>query len=211
MLKGAIFDFDGTIVDSMYIWKNIGMDYIHSLGIEPQESLNEIFAKFSLEEAAEYYRKNCGVTLSANKILNGVNEMISDFYQTKVTLKKGIKEYIHYLCAQDVKMCIATLSDVKIVKETLCRLGIAEYFSETVTCKNGKTTPDIYRTALAHLGTENNETCVFEDSCYAAKTAKKDGFYVVGVFDEYESEQHLLAKISDVYIKDYSDKVLKSL
>lgn len=211
MLKGAIFDFDGTIVDSMYIWENIGMDYIYSLGIEPQENLNDIFVNLSLEEAAEYYRKNCGVALSSSKILNDINEMVSDFYQAKVTLKNGIREYMNYLGEQNVKMCIATLSDKKIVNETLCRLGIAEYISEIITCKNGKTSPEIYQTALAHLGTVKNETYVFENSYYAAKTAKEDGFCVVGVFDEYESEQELLKAISDVYIENYWDKSLKSL
>ena len=69
MLKGAIFDFDGTIVDSMYIWDNISRDYLRSLGIEPEEKLNEVFEKFSLEEAAVYYQQNYGVTLSVAEIV----------------------------------------------------------------------------------------------------------------------------------------------
>ena len=82
MLKGAIFDFDGTIVDSMYIWDNISMDYLRSLGIEPRENLNEVFANFSLEQAAKYYQDNYKVTLSVNEIISGVNEMIKEFYRT---------------------------------------------------------------------------------------------------------------------------------
>ena len=214
MLKGVIFDFDGTIVDSMYIWDNISMDYLRSLNIEPIENLNEVFARMSLEEAAEYYRKNYGVTLSVSEIISGVNKMIKNFYQTKVTLKKGIKEYLDFLHVRGVKMCIATLSDKELVKETLFRLGVSDYFLEVFTCTEfgtGKTTPEIYRTALSYIATSKEETYVFEDALYAAKTAKADGFSVVGVYDAYEPNQLILKDISDVYIKDYTDGKLKTI
>lgn len=214
MIKGAIFDFDGTVVDSMYIWDNISMDYLRSLNIEPREKLNEVFAKFSLEEAADYYRKNYGVTLSVSEIISGVNEMIKTFYRTKVTLKKGIQEYLKFLDDHGVKMCIATLSDKELVKETLYRLGVADYFSEVLTCTEfgtGKTNPEIYRKALSLLGSSKEETYVFEDALYAAKTAKTDGFSVVGIYDEYEPNQDALKSLADVYINDYTDSVLKTI
>ena len=214
MLKGAIFDFDGSLVDSMYIWENISMDYLRSLGIEPKEKLNEVFEKFSLEEAAVYYQQNYGVTLSVAEIVRGVNEMIRTFYRTEVTFKKGIKDFLETMKQKDVKMCVATLSDTELVKETLTRLGIAEYFTEVFTCTEfgtGKTNPDIYRTALMHLGTQKDETFVFEDALYAAKTAKEDGFNVVGIYDKYEPNQDTLKQISDLYIQDYTDERLMKL
>ena len=73
MLKGAIFDFDGTLVDSMFIWETFGEDYLRSLGKEPKENLREAFATFTLEQAAEYYRQNYGVTLSVEEIVSNVN------------------------------------------------------------------------------------------------------------------------------------------
>ena len=214
MLKGAIFDFDGSLVDSMYIWEIISMDYLRFLGIEPEEKLNEVFEKFSLEEAAVYYQQNYGVTLSVAEIVRGVNEMIRTFYRTEVTLKKGIKDFLETMKQKDVKMCVATLSDTELVKETLTRLGIAEYFTEVFTCTEfgtGKTNPDIYRTALMHLGTPKDETFVFEDALYAAKTAKEDGFNVVGIYDKYEPNQDTLKQISDLYIQDYTDERLMKL
>ena len=214
MMKGAIFDFDGTVVDSMYIWDNISMDYLRSLKIEPRENLNEVFAKFSLEEAADYYRKNYGVSLSVSEIVSGVNEMIKTFYNTKVMPKNGIKKYLEYLKECGVKMCIATLSDKELVLNTLCRLELSKYFSEVFTCTDfgiGKTTPDIYRTALLHLGTPKEETYVFEDALYAAKTAKADGFSVVGIYDRYEPNQEMLKKVSNLYIKDYTDGLLRTI
>ena len=214
MLKGAIFDFDGTIVDSMYIWDNISMDYLRSLGIEPRENLNEVFANFSLEQAAKYYRDNYKVTLSVNEIISGVNEMIKEFYRTKVTLKKGIENYLSYLGGRGTKICIATLTDREIVIETLERLGVMKHFSEVFDCNeypNGKNTPELYNTALNQLGTQKDETYVFEDALYALKTAKNAGFPTVAVFDKYEPLQKELESISDIYISDYTDTRLYTI
>lgn len=212
MLKGAIFDFDGTIVDSMYIWENIAADYLLSLGIKPKEDINKVFEKLSLNEAAEYYRTNYGVKLSTEQIICGINEMIKEFYRTKVTLKNCIAEYLEYLSGKKVKMCIATLTNKEIVKETLHRLGVSEYFPEVFTClQTGKTEPDIYRTALLHLGTKKEETCVFEDAFYAAETAKKDGFSVVGIYDKYERNQEKMMSVCDMYISGFNETRLYTI
>ena len=84
MIKGAIFDFDGTLVDSMFIWDTFGEDYLRTLGKEPRENLSETFKTFTLEQAAEYYRKNYGVTLSVEEIVDGVNDMVAEIYTAPV-------------------------------------------------------------------------------------------------------------------------------
>ena len=214
MLKGAIFDLDGTLLDSMFIWDTIGEDYLRSLGKEPHEDLREAFMPLTLEEAAEYYREHYGVTLSVREIVDGVNAMVEGIYRTKVTLKPGINEYLHWLKENGVKMCVATVTDRYLVEETLDRLDIRHYFSEIFTCAEvgfGKDKPIIYRKALEHLGTAKKETCVFEDSLFALKTAKADGFHTVGVYDKHESRQDELRHLADYYIREYSDPVLKTI
>ena len=108
MLKGAIFDLDGTLLDSMFIWETIGEDYLRTLGKEPHEDLKEIFMTLTLEDAAEYYREHYGVTLSVKEIVDSVNAMVEGIYRTKVTLKPGIAEYLRWLKENGVKMCVAT-------------------------------------------------------------------------------------------------------
>lgn len=214
MLKGAIFDLDGTLLDSMFIWDTIGEDYLRTLGKEPHEDLREAFMPLTLEEAAEYYREHYGVTLSVREIVDGVNAMVEGIYRTKVTLKPGIEEYLRWLKENGVKMCVATVTDRYLVEETLERLGIRHYFSEIFTCAEvgfGKDKPIIYRKALEHLGTKKDETVVFEDALFALRTAKADGFTAVGVYDKHESGQDELRHLADYYIRDYTDSVLKTI
>ena len=213
MIKGAIFDLDGTLLDSMFIWDTIGEEYLRSLGKEPHEDLKETFMTLTLEEAAEYYREHYGVTLSVKEIVDGVNAMVEQTYRTKVTLKPGIAEYLAWLKENGVRMCVATVTDRYLVEETLERLGVRHYFSEIFTCAEvgfGKDKPIIYQKALEHLETEKRDTYVFEDMLFALNTAKTDGFPTVGVYDRHEAHQDDLKELSDYYIRDFTDPILKT-
>ena len=214
MIKGAIFDLDGTLLDSMFIWDTIGEEYLRSLGKEPHEDLKETFMTLTLEEAAEYYREHYGVTLSVKEIVDGVNAMVEQTYRTKVTLKPGISEYLAWLKENGVRMCVATVTDRYLVEETLERLGVRHYFSEIFTCAEvgfGKDKPIIYQKALEHLGTEKSDTYVFEDLPFALNTAKTDGFPTVGVYDRHEAHQDDLKELADYYIFDFTDPILKTI
>ncbi len=207
MIKGAIFDFDGTLVDSMFIWDKIGETYLRSLGKEPKEDLAETFKTFTLEQSAEYYRTHYGVTLSVQEIAYGVNEMVAEIYRTKVTLKSGVRDFLAKLYSKGVKMCIATVTDSPIVEDVLVRLGIRDFFVEIITCADighSKETPHIYRKALEILGTKKDEAVVFEDAYHALMTAKNDGFKVAAVKDTHEPRQAFMRAIADYYVSDYS-------
>ena len=206
MIKGAIFDLDGTLVDSMFIWDTFGEDYLKTLGIEPKENFAETFKTFTLEQAAEYYREHYGVTHSVGEIVNDINNMVSEIYQTRVNLKSGVKEFLKRLHKRGVKMCVATVTDRIVAEDVLKRLEVLEYFSEIFTCAEvggSKESPEIYRRALKHLETEKEETVVFEDVFHALKTAKNDGFKTAAVYDIHELQQEKMKEIADYYIKDF--------
>ena len=214
MIKGAIFDLDGTLLDSMFIWDTSGEEYLRSLGKEPHEDLKETFMTLTLEEAAEYYREHYGVTLSVKEIVDGINAMVEQTYRTKVTLKPGISEYLAWLKENGVRMCVATVTDRYLVEETLERLGVRHYFSEIFTCAEvgfGKDKPIIYQKALEHLGTEKSDTYVFEDLPFALNTAKTDGFPTVGIYDRHEAHQDELKELADYYVLDFTDHILKTI
>lgn len=213
MIKGAIFDLDGTLLDSMFIWDTIGEEYLKSLGIEPKENLAQTFKTFTLEQAARYYRKHYNVRLSEGEIVEGINKMVAENYRTKVALKEGAGDFLERLRCAGVKMCIATVTDKNIVEDVLMRLEVRDFFSEIFTCGEvgvGKESPEIFRLALKHLGTKKTETLVFEDSFHALKTAKEDGFKVAAVYDEHENRQEEMRELSDYYLKSFSGFCLKT-
>ena len=208
MRQGAIFDVDGTLLDSMSVWANIGADYLRFLGYEPRENLNETFKSMSLYQAACYYQSEYGVTLSTEEIIAGVNDRIGQFYRERAGLKPGVAGFLRQLREKGVKMCIATATDRPLVEAALERCGVLAYFSDIFTCfsvGHGKDEPVIYRTALEHLQTARAKTIVFEDALYAARTARRDNFVTAAVYDAYEKHQAELRAAADLYITDFTD------
>lgn len=178
-IEGAIFDVDGTLLDSLSIWDTVGGDYLLSLGIQPEENLTEIIKDMSLTQAAIYFQTEYDVEKSVEDIIGGINGIVQDFYLEKVQLLPGVIEFLNLLSMQNVKMVVATVSDKSIIEKTLLRCGIRDFFSEILTCEEvgaGKDEPIIYEVALDKLGTSKENTIVFEDALYAIKTAEKAGF-----------------------------------
>ena len=206
MIKGAIFDLDGTLIDSMFIWDTFGEDYLRTLGITPRENLAETFKTFTLEQSAKYYQNHYDVKLSVDEIVDSINNMVAEIYQTKVTLKSGVKDFLERLHKSGVKMCVATVTDRSVAESVLKRLGVFEYFLQIFTCAEvgcSKESPEIYRYALNYLGTAKEETVVFEDVLHALTTAENDGFKTAAVYDAHELQQDKMKEIADYYITDF--------
>jgi len=207
MIKGAIFDLDGTLLDSMSIWDSVGVDYLLSKGYTPKDGLKDNFKNMSMIQAGEYLKSEYSIPLSAQEIVDGVNAMTEDFYINRVQLKEGAKELLEYLNARGVKMCVATATDGYLVEAALERCGVRGYFSKIFTCTDvghGKNEPVIFRKAMEFLGTDRSNTAVFEDALYAIKTAKKDGIPVVAIFDAYEQHQEQVKALADIYLQRIS-------
>ncbi len=206
---GAIFDLDGTLLDSMYIWDTIGEVYLRSLGIEPRENLNKTFKAMSLLQAAVYYQSEYGVALSTNEIMDGVNHMVERLYFHDVIVKPGVKNMLERLKQAGVGMCIATATDLHLAEAALNRNGIRTYFSGIFTCTDvgsGKDTPTIFNRALAHLGTPRQSTVVFEDALHAIKTAKGAGFPVVAIYDPSEAEHSdEIRSLANAYFNSFTE------
>ena len=206
MIRGAIFDMDGTLLDSMSIWHTLGEDYLRSLGLEPRENLRETFKTFSTEQAARYYRDHYGVALSVPEIVAGINGLIGRFYREEAPLRPGVADFLHRLQAAGVKMCIATATDRALAQAALTRCGVWDCFDGIFTCAEvgcGKERPDIYEAALHFLGTARADTWVFEDAFHAAATAAGAGFPVLGVYEDSEQEQAGLRRVSRVYLPGF--------
>ena len=207
-IHGAIFDVDGTLLDSMVIWEEAAVRYLHSLGFEPEENLSEKIMTMSMEEGADYVIAHYGVNLTRKEILDGIRELIRGFYEDEVQLKPGVEQVIKLLASKDIPMIIATSSDSECVTAGLKRLGVWKYFKGILTCSDigkGKTEPDIYLAAAKEIGSRPSETVVFEDALHAIVTAKNAGFITVGIYDSYNQDEEKIRKVADYYYKSWDE------
>lgn len=221
MIKGAIFDLDGTILDSMSIWDNAAEMYLSTLGIEAEAGLSRIMFTMSMTEGAEFLKNRYCLDLGVEEIVAGVVQTIEKFYYFDVQLKEGVKQFLEEMKQAGIKIVAATSSDRLLVERALKRLSVLGYFDRIFTCAEigaGKEKPDIYLAAARFMGTMPGHTWVFEDALYAIKTARKAGFKTVGVYDLYsEDDLEEIKKISDIYFekldnfKSFLDKAAPGL
>jgi len=207
MLKGAIFDFDGTLFDSMFIWDTAGEMYLRFIGKEPEDDLQKVLKTMSLLQSAQYIRERYQMSLTIEEIMDGINRTVEGFYFHAVQPKVGVVTFLEQMKKQGVKMCIATATDRYQVEAALKRCGMEPLFSEIFACTDvghGKDEPIIFQKAMEYLGTTKANTVVFEDAYHAAKTAKADGFITVGVYDSHETKQLELHSVSDCFIEDFA-------
>ena len=207
MIKGAIFDIDGTLLDSMPVWESAGARYLATLGIEARSDLKERLDVLSLPEGALYMQKEYKLSMTTEEILEGVNQVVKDFYFKEARMKPGVYELIQMLKKNQVRLIIATATDADMAKAALMRNGIWKDFTGMITCEEagaGKTSPKVFELARQRLQTKKEETWVFEDSLYAVKTAKEAGFLVCSIYDAY-SEKNIeeIKAYSDIYVKDF--------
>ena len=214
MIKGAIFDIDGVLLDSMGIWDDLGARYLRSLGRIPEEGLNKILFSMSMEQGAEYLNEHYGLNKSVKETVDGIGKMLEDYYFYEVLLKPGAKEILEFLKSKSINMAAATSSPRTHIEKALSRNGLLGYIDKIYTTSEvgvSKHSPDIYNLAADFLKTKSEETLVFEDSLYALKTAKEAGFVTVGVFDEKgESNQAELENQADLYLKKLDDFIVMS-
>lgn len=208
-IRGAIFDLDGTVFDSMYIWSDIGLRFLKEKGVEPEPGIEDEFVKMSMTQAAEYYIKNIDPTETVLGIVEAVNKLVEGFYYNDVLLKEGVKEFLEFLKQRNVKMCVATATDKHLVERALIRNGIRDYFDEIFTCTSvgaGKDSPVIYDKALDFLGTDKSNTFIFEDALYAIETANKAGYKILGIKDVSEkADPEAVKSLCNFYIESYSE------
>ena len=208
-IDGAIFDLDGTLLDSMCVWDNLDRRYLESIGIEPTEELENELRCASLRRAAELLRQRYELKFSEEEIMAGINKLVEDMYFYTVQPKEGVPEFLEHLRSEGVKMCVATATDRYQAEAALERCGLLSYFDGIFTCTEmgvGKEDTAIFRAALELLGTETSRTFVFEDALHAIESAKKLGLKVAAVKEKSaEREEGRIVAISDIYIESFKE------
>ena len=202
-ITGAIFDMDGTLMNSMDYWAIVPSEYLNLKGIEKKKDTNRLFTDMGMKWWYEYQE----IPYPYEDVSKDIYALMQKYYDNDIVLKDGVYEMLLRLKNAGVKMVLATATDREVVEKILARLNISDFFSAIFTSKEvgkGKRFPLIFEKALEFLGTDKETTYVFEDAIHAMQTCHANGFKIVGVYDKnvWESEENIKALCSYYLDKD---------
>lgn len=217
MIKAIIFDADGTMLDSMKVWENLGERYLLEYhNIKADNELSNILYHMSLEESSIYLKEKYSLKDDEERITKEITDMIRRFYKEEVKPKDGLKEFLSLTNKKGIISGIATSGSKTLLISALKRLKILDYFSVINSCSELNTTkllPNIYLETAKEMKVSPKNTIVFEDVLHGIKSAKNVGFKTVGVKDKSNAfEFKNIKQMSDIVIEDFNDhNLLKCL
>lgn len=207
--KIAIFDMDGTLIDSMTFWKNLASEYLTAKGVTqiPEDILEQI-KPMTISESAALFQQE--FDLSGNPEAE-MNAMMDAHYRNDIPLKTGVREYFQTLQSRGVQMCVASATAEHLMEACLKRLEVRDCFEFLLSCETvgaGKRSPLVYLESAKRLNAAPAEIAVFEDALYAVQTAKDAGYYVVGVYDDSAAKNwQTIEYVADEVILNWEETV----
>ncbi len=210
MKKALIFDMDGTLIDSMGIWRNLAYEYLQYKGIKNIPSnLADILSTHTVISASEVLKAMFELEESPEEITKNMAALMEMHFREDIELKDGVLDFLER--HKSKKMCVATATMKDLAEIVLKRLGIIKYFDFVITTPEigiSKEKPDIYLMSASLLDEPVENCVVFEDAPHAIGSAKGAGFYVVGVHDEHIGD-HELKEYCDEFVTNLCDVKLK--
>ena len=205
----AIFDLDGTLVDSMWIWRDIDKAYLSAHGIPFDETLQSKIEGLSFHETAVYFKENFGIPESLEEIQKEWNDMAIMYYREKVFPKPGVIDYLKQLRSRGIRTGIATSNSWELLSAVLEATGLDRYMDSIHTAceiKRGKPAPDIYLLVAEDLKVKPSDCMVFEDIIPGIESGHNAGMRVCSVYDEHAADRlDEIIAMSDYHINSFTD------
>lgn len=208
----VIFDLDGTLLDSVWLWDQIDRDFLGEYGFSVPEDYSKAVMPLTFRETAEYTIRRFGISASPEEIMARWIHMAEEAYAQKIHLKEGAAELLSLLKQEGLKICAATAGEKSLFLPALQRNEAEEYFEDFTTASEagcGKEKPDIYLLAAKKLGIPPERCLVFEDVYTCCLSAKRAGMHVFGVYDRHaETERERMEAACDRYVFSFSELLL---
>ena len=212
-IKAVIFDVDGTLVDSMWIWKQVDIDFLERRKTELPMDLQKDIEGLSYTSTAKYFKERFKLPETVEEIKEEWREMADGFYNNIIPLKTGVKELLQIIRNNNLKIGIATSNSRELVETMIKKHELGKYFDSIRTsCEvpRSKPFPDVYLQAAKDLGVKPENCLVFEDTVAGATAAKAAGMRVIAVYDEISAESRAhLEQLAELYIMDFHEFISK--
>ena len=209
MFSGAIFDIDGTILDTMGVWKEITLKFLKNKGIVPTDKEMVNYRDLSMEETMRYTKEQFNLSESVEELKAGFEKLSREKYINEVPAKPYVKEYMEKLKSEGVKIGVATSGYPELWQHALKRLGmlhLIDGFALTSETGVNKSHPDVYLLAAERIGVEPSRCMVFEDILSGIIGAKKGGMMATAIYDDLNKAQtEEFKKLADRYIVSWKE------
>lgn len=208
-VAAAIFDMDGTILDSSGIWENAQLQIIQELGYTPAPTLIDDLFPLSGEESVSFLIREYHMKESARELTNLIDQRISAFYCRQVRLKPGAWALLRRLHCHDIPLALVTANERRYVEPALTLTGVLDLFDAVIPTAEGgfsKFDPQVFLETSRQLGADPNATWVFEDALHAIRTASGAGFRTCAVEDPLtRKDWDALRRTADCYLQSFLD------
>jgi HAD superfamily hydrolase (TIGR01509 family) len=207
--QAVIFDIDGTLIDSMPIWDNLGARYLRSLQITPEPDLGKILFPMTIAEGVHYLKEHFHLVQAESDIRKGLQNITEQFYRKEVPLKKGAFAFVRLLADHDIPMVLATIGETDLEKAALKRLQILQYFQKMFVCEDYHTTKKeskIYQVCADYLHLAPSKILVVEDLLQAIRSAAQAGFQTAAIYDAASAkDEGQLRQEASLYAMDFDE------
>lgn len=203
-----LFDFDGTLVDSMGMWQEVDEAILARHGVSAPEGFSDMLVPLSEQETAQCFL-DLGCQGTVESIMREINELADQEYATSIELKPGARALLDELKRRGVKMALVTAATLPRILPCLDRNGLSGYFNLILNCDAvglPKSDPEIYRVALNYLGGTTEDAVFFEDNVTALSTAASIGIATVGIYDDHAARHwENLKKQATVALRSFEE------
>ena len=211
-IDAVIFDLDGTLIDSMWMWKQIDIEYLSKYNIDLPDNLQTEIEGMSFSETAAYFKNRFGLKETLEEIKSTWNDMAYYKYEYEVPIKEGALDFLNYLKKNNIKTGIATSNSKDLVNAVVKKHGVNHLFDSIHTScevKKGKPAPDIYHLVAKDLEVKPQRCLVFEDVINGIKAGKNACMKVCAIYDDFSKDADTEKRaLADYYIQDFKEVLL---